>query len=151
MTQYPLTWILVADSARARVLEWSEPAAPLKEIADLTNPQGRLKEQALSSDRPGVASSSQGKSGHPMQASQSGHEKSEAEFAGLIDATLVEALDAGRYVQLMMFAPPRFLGSLRSHLTPRVAKTVVESNPLDLTREDLTKIKSRLPALKAIL
>ena len=152
MAQYPLTWILVADSARARIFEWSEPSAPLTEITDLTNPQGRLKEQALSSDRPGVASSAHGSnSGHPMQASHSGHDKSESVFAGQIDATLVAALDAGRYKQLMLFAAPHFLGSLRSQLTPRVAKTVVESNPLDLTREDVSAIKSRLTALKAVL
>ncbi|MGI9323631.1 MAG: host attachment protein [Pseudomonadales bacterium] len=141
----------MADSVRARFFEWAEPEAPLKEIADLLKPEGRLKEQALSSGRAGVTSSSHGhNSVRALQAAHTGHEKSEAEFAEQIDAALVRGLDAGRYDQLVLFAPPHFLGALRSHLSTRVAETVVYGKPLDLTREDLPSIQSRLRTLKAL-
>ncbi len=148
MAQHPTTWILVADSVRARFFEWADPKAPLKEITDFLNPEGRLKEQALSSGRAGATSSSHGHRGvRALQAAHTGHDNSEAEFAEQIDAALVEALDAGRYEQLVLFAPPHFLGVVRSHLSPRVAKAAVYSKPLDLTREDLPSIRSRLKAL----
>lgn len=152
MNRYPITWVVVADSARARFFEWREPNAPLREIADLANPEGRIKERDLSSDRAGVASNSQGQNGgHPMQATSSGHDKTEIAFADQIDSALTEGLDAGKFVQLMVFAPPHFLGNLRSRFSERVAKAVVNSEALNLTREDVSSIRSRLPALKAIL
>ena len=152
MAEYPRTWVIVADSARARFFELTEPTEPLTEIADPANPRGRLKEQELSSDRPGLAMGTQGqRRGHPMQVAQSGHDKSTDAFAHQIAATLVEGLDAGKYSQLFLFAPPQFLGRLRSSLDPRVAQIVIESIPLDLTREDVHTIKSRLPKLRAAL
>ena len=152
MNKYPATWVVVADSARARFFEWRAPNAPLLEVADLANPEGRIRDRDLSSDRPGVASNLQGQNGgHPMQATSSGHDKTELAFADEIDKALTEALDAGKFVQLMMFAPPHFLGNLRSRFSERVAKAVVNSEALNLTREDVSSIRSRLPALKAIL
>jgi protein required for attachment to host cells len=152
MARYPTTWVVVADSARARFFEWREPTEPLCEIADLANPEGRIKEKDLGSDRAGVASNSQGyNGGHPMQATSSGHDKSEIEFADRIDDVLTEALDAAKFEQVMVYAPPHFLGNLRTHFSARVAKVVIQSEALNLTREDASLIRSRLPALKAVL
>ena len=68
MAEFPLTWVVVADSARARVFEWASRNADLRELLDLTNSQARLQEQALTSDRPGVGFSSRGQGRRRMQA-----------------------------------------------------------------------------------
>ena len=47
------TWILVADSSRARIFSAETPSSALIEINTLAHPQGRLHEQNLSSDLPG--------------------------------------------------------------------------------------------------
>ena len=87
MADYPHTWVLVADASRARIFEWTAPSRLLLEIADPVNPQGRLKSSALDSDKPGIAADAQGhRSGHPMQAARSAHEKSAKAFAEQIAA-----------------------------------------------------------------
>lgn len=148
MPDYPPTWVLVADAARARIFEWTAPSTPLSEIADPANPEGRLKSSALDSDRPGIAADAQGhRSGHPMQATRTAHEKSAEAFADQIATTLTDALTAKEYERLVVFAAPEFLGLLRAKLSEPVASVVVESSALDLVRESAESIQSRLPKL----
>ena len=45
--------VVVADSGRARVFTADSPAGPLNEIETLNNPEGRLHEGDLVSDRGG--------------------------------------------------------------------------------------------------
>ena len=45
--------VVVADSSRARVFTADKPAGPLNEIETLNNPEGRLHEGDLVSDRGG--------------------------------------------------------------------------------------------------
>ena len=151
MAEYPHTWVVVADASRARIFAWTAPSAPLEEIADPLNPEGRLKSSALTSDRPSVAADAQGRrSGHPMQASHTAHEKSVIAFAQQISGTLSAGLDAKSYQQLVLFAPPEFLGQLRRQLDRRVELVVVESTALDLTSETSEAIKARLPRLTGL-
>ncbi|MGE5167657.1 MAG: host attachment protein, partial [Deltaproteobacteria bacterium] len=41
------TWILVADSARARVFEVTREDPTLREVAAFTNPEGRIAQREL--------------------------------------------------------------------------------------------------------
>lgn len=151
MADYPHTWVLVADASRARIFEWTAPSRPLSEIADPANPEGRLKSSALDSDRPGIAADAQGhRSGHPMQASRTAHEKSAEAFADQIATALADALAANEYERLVLFAAPQFLGLLRAKLADAVASVIVESSALDLVRESAESIQSRLPKLTGL-
>jgi len=47
-------WVVVADASRARIFEAAELPEPLREIEDLVQPEGRMPERALQSDRPGA-------------------------------------------------------------------------------------------------
>jgi hypothetical protein len=60
MVKFISTWVLVADAARARIFKWSDFQGPLEEVQDLLNPEGRLKDGELASERPGVSSRRQG-------------------------------------------------------------------------------------------
>ena len=148
MNKFPLTWVIVADSARARIFEWAAANGDLEEIIDLTNPQGRLREGALTSDRPGTTFDSHGHhSGHPMQTPHSAQDNAADTFAHQVNIELKSALDGGRYARLVLVAAPEFLGHLRSQLDKQVSKKVVESLSLDLTKESPDAIKARLPML----
>ena len=48
-------WIVVADSARARIFEADSHSGSCSEVADLTHPASRAHERDLASDRPGRA------------------------------------------------------------------------------------------------
>ncbi len=46
-------WVLVADNSRARFFTAEKPAGPLTETRDLANPEARLHEGDLVSDKTG--------------------------------------------------------------------------------------------------
>ena len=45
-------WVLVADSARARLLQADGPRGDLTEVQSLVHPESRMKDSQLESDRP---------------------------------------------------------------------------------------------------
>ncbi len=146
MARFPATWVLVADSARARIFSWSSFQGPLVEEQDLFNPEGRRKDRDLASDRPGVTYSSKGHSAHRMQGG-SVAESAVDGFARTLAEALKGGLDSRRCERLVLVAPPEFLGRLRSHLDKQTEKAVVESLANDLSRETAETIFSRLPRL----
>ena len=146
MARFPATWVLVADSARARIFSWSDFPGPLVEEQDLVNPEGRRKDRDLASDRPGVTYSSRGQSAHRMSGGSMADGVADG-FARSVVETLKLGLDDNRCERLVLVAPPEFLGRLRSHLDKRTEKAVVESLANDLSRESAQTILARLPRL----
>ena len=147
MVRFPATWVLVADSARARIFSWSDFQGPLVEERDLANPEGRRRDRDLSADRPGVTYSSGGHhSAHRMQSSTVADTAVDT-FARTLADELKSGLDGRRCERLVLVAPPEFLGRVRSHLDRRTEKAVAESLASDLSRETPEAIFSRLPRL----
>ena len=54
------TWIVVADSSRARILSAQNRVQPPTDIEALAHPEGRMKSQDLTTDRPGRTNDSSG-------------------------------------------------------------------------------------------
>jgi protein required for attachment to host cells len=146
LTNFPLTWVLVAGSTRARLFQWTVANGELEELPALVNPEGRLRESALTSDRAGYTFSSHGRGGrHPMMPAHSAQDNAANTFAHEVAAQLRNALDQNKYQRLVLVAPPGFLGRLRPQLDERVRKKVVASLDLDLTRDTPDAIRARLP------
>jgi len=61
-----LTWILVADSTRARIFTADTPSSPLEEIEDFSHTEGRLHDREITSDLPGKIKSA-GAGGHTFE------------------------------------------------------------------------------------
>ena len=83
-------WILVADSANARILATTARTAMPTEVKRLDHPEGRLKESELVTDQPGRSRENRGQ-GHAMQES-SATEHEEMLFAGEIVRVLSEQI-----------------------------------------------------------
>ena len=149
MADFPLTWVVVADNARARVFAWTSAKSALTELVDLTNSQARLREQALTSDRPGVASS-RGQSRRRMQNSKSEVDNTVDQFARDLAAELKNGLTQHEFERLVLMAAPGFLGQLRAQLDPQVSKRLVGSVALNLTKETADVIQTHLPTLSNI-
>ena len=112
-------WVVVADSARARIFEAAELPAPLREIEDLVEPEGRMPERELQSDRPGRSFESVGGARHAMSRLHSPRANSRLKFAQRIADRLDHALAEGRFRRLGLVAPPAMLGALRAALSPQ--------------------------------
>jgi protein required for attachment to host cells len=136
------TWIIAADSSRARILQVLDREQRLSEIEDLYNPGGRLHERDLNQDAEprfsghgGVGRPGSSPTGGPASDRETkGAVDHEVEmFAKKIGEYLDKARTAHRYDRLHLIAPPKFLGQLRKELGKEVQKLVTEEMPKDLS------------------
>ena len=150
MSGFPATWVLVADGARARIFSWTGVKGPLEELEDYANPEARLKDSELDSDRAGVTFASRGhQSGRRMQA-PTVSETALDEFARQLATALKQGLDSDACERLVLVAPPSFLGRLRSSLDHRTGAAVAASLDNDLSLESAETILARLPRLSSL-
>jgi protein required for attachment to host cells len=139
-----LTWILVADSTRARIFTADTPASPLEEIEDFSHVEGRLHDREMTSDLPGKIKSA-GAGGHTFE-QPTDPKKHEAEaFAHRVTQYLEDAHNANRFEQLLIVASPAFLGLLRNHLPEQIKKLVCFELDKDITMQSAADIRQHLP------
>jgi protein required for attachment to host cells len=134
------TWIIAADESRARVLQVAGPDR-LDEIDDLVNPSGRAQDRELQTDAEprfnghgGVGKAGSSRTGGPAsdREAQGAVEHSVRTFAREVGRYLDRARLDHRYDQLVLVAPPKFLGALRKELDKEVEKLVADELPKDL-------------------
>ena len=138
-------WILVADSARARIFSVDGATAPLNPIEQLVHPESRLHDRDIKSDRPGRAFDSEGKGRHANETSVSPKAQEAIRFAGEVAAYLNRGRVEGKYQHLVVVADPRFLGTLRSSFAPEVKKLVSLEVDKDLSKASEPEIRKALP------
>ena len=139
------TWIIAADSSRARILQVTDRAQQLDEIDDLLNPEGRAHDRELISDAHSRFSGHGGDGGPGSDREEtSATEHATALFAKRVGEYLDKARTAHRYDRLHLVAPPRFLGQLRKELGKEVQKLVAEELPKDLSWLGARDIRAHL-------
>src|SRR5207249_4988981 len=107
------TWIIAADSSRARILQVTDRARDLAEVEDLLNPEGRVHDRELISDaHPRFSGHSGGGPGSDREETSAAEHATEL-FAKRVGDYLDKARTAHRYDRLHLIAPPKFLGRLR--------------------------------------
>lgn len=126
----PTTWIVAADSSRARFLQVADRER-LVEIEDFLNPDARLHERELVSDaQPRL----RGSSGEHSAREATGAVEHQVElFAKRIGEYLNKARNERRYDQVFLVAPPKFLGLIRKELGKEVEKLVSDELSKDLS------------------
>lgn len=129
----PTTWIVAADSSRARVLQVTDREQRLEVIEDLLNPEGRLQDRELVSDALGRWSGPDRPGGNSMPDPVSPTEHVATRFAKRLGDYLDKARTEHRYASLVLVAPPKFLGALRKELTKEVEKLVADAIPKGLS------------------
>lgn len=138
------TWILVADSAKARLFSTSsEDDRMLVEVEDFLNPEGRGREPAQ--DRPPRTHDRLGPARHAIERRTSSEEKSVEFFARELDAALERGRVGHRFDSLVLVAPAHFLGALHAVLSDDVRARVIAELSKDLTNADPQTIRSHLP------
>ena len=127
------TWIVAADSSRARVLQVAGREKKLIEIEDLLNPEGRLHDREIASDALGRWSGPDRPGGNSMAGGTGPAEHAVELFAKRIGDYLDKARNEHRYDRVCLVAPPKFLGALRKSLDKEVQKLVADELPKDLS------------------
>jgi protein required for attachment to host cells len=150
-------WVVVADEAIARILEWPETGDELVPVEELTDPDAHASGADMRRDAQGRRSGSapQGSkdgSPHRLRGSASvtssageGEQHQEAgDFARRVAGQLSQALRDRRFEELRIAAAPRFLGLLRKALAPEVAAAVTDELDKDLIHMQNADITRRL-------
>lgn len=140
------TWVLVADSSRARIFRAEGVEGRLVEVEDLAHPEGRLHETDLTTDLPGRSFDSHGQGRHAMEEDTPPKRHEAITFAKRIGGVLEGARNAGNYDALVIVAEPRFLGLLRDNLSQETIKLVGLQLDKNLVQQAPDAIRERLPA-----
>jgi protein required for attachment to host cells len=138
-------WILVADRARARLFSLSKGASRMIEIEDFVNPEARTPGHELEHAPPPRVHDRIGEGRHAIEAHISPREKAALQFATMLGSHLKHAYDEQRYRDLVLIAPPRFLGALNAALGVRLGETVLLRVSKNLTRRPANQIREALP------
>lgn len=137
------TWIVVADSAHARILATTQKVDTPAEIANLEHQESRLHQQDLVSDKPGRTNDRMGQAQHPMEEPDYREQERES-FASNIVEKLEEGRQQGRFDDLILVAAPNFLGVLRNSLSKPLSKMVAQSLDKNLVDHDEESIRKHL-------
>lgn len=137
-------WVVVADSAEARILEGPHVKGPLEPVQGFANAQGRVQARELVTDAPGRVHDRFGPGRHSVDAGQTVKDEMADRFARDLAHYLAEARQAGRFDELALVVAPAMLGRLRGALDKQVADAVVAELDKDLVRAEPAEIARKL-------
>lgn len=140
----PKSWVLVADSARARALAWHGPDEPLTQIEGFDLSYEHLRGRDIISDRPGRIHESSGTTRHAVEPHTDPVRDQERHFAARVIAELEQHHTAGAFNRLIIVAGPTMLGDLRANMSEALRAVVRFELAKDLTHEPNARLKDHL-------
>lgn len=145
------TWIVSANSSRARIFSQSHPTDKPEEVFDLENEKIRLPAADRTHDRLGPTAATKSKHGAGASAPNktyephmSPNEKEEVKFARDISKFLLKSYQEHRFQHLVLAASPDFLGELRAYLDPHLEPLVTQEINKDFTMDGPDQLREHL-------
>ncbi len=121
------TWLLIANSERARCFERHAPDHSLTELTDFVFPRASL------TDVTGKGHGRTGHAGTQFERRTEAQDKSRTSFARELADYLNEAIAAKRYSFLVLIANSPMLGEIKPLLSLGASNTVIRCVASDLT------------------
>lgn len=138
-------WILIANSGNATLFTADSPTASLTELMTFDNPDARVKQMELSSDRPGRSFDSHGEGRHAMATEVEPKEQEQIRFAKLIVDRLEQGRAENAFERLVVVAAPAFLGLLRTNFNAPLSSLLSLEVDKDYTSLRPDELRARLP------
>lgn len=130
------TRVIVADNARARIFTSSSVISELEEVEGFVHPEAHLSNSDLVGDSAGKSVDQHGSLDPPTSA-----KAAEAQgFAKMLGKHLKQLHNQQHFEQLILIAPPGFLGMLRKELASPLDRLVSLSIDKDLTAATVEQI-----------
>lgn len=134
-------WVVVADGTRARCFALEQDRT-LTEFDTMVSPEHRLHESDLTSDRVGVSYDADGRGKHRMRPPHTARQEGTRNFAKRIAERIDRARIDGELKHLVLIAPAKFLGVLRTTLSEEsrqlvslhITKELTKASPKELAR-----------------
>lgn len=139
-----VTWVLVADGARASIFVHDGPGSGLRPVHDHEFAAStRAPNRAATSDRPGRTFDSAG-AGRHAYAETDWREAEKQRFAKMMAEELCRGAERKAFDRLVLVAPPQTLGDLRVALDKNTARLVAAEINKDLTHLDANQLPEHL-------
>jgi len=138
------TWVLVAESSRAKLYTVNGRLAPITEIEALVHPESRMHEGDLVSDSAGSDGGSVGQGRHVIDSKNTARDHESLEFARTLASRLDSARNNGDFDNLVLIAPPEFLGHLRGNLSKEVLSMVSRQVDKNLVQKPAEVLRNYL-------
>lgn len=140
-------WLVVANSARARVLEWTDANDGYAHVADLVHAASRQRGIELAGDRAGHAEGGgYGSGSTAYQPRSDPHRHEHDRFAQELAALLDQGIADGRCAGVVLVASNPFLGLLKAHLAGHTQQRILRTVPSDYTALRDDELAERLSA-----
>lgn len=130
------TRVIVADNARARVFISHSVINRLEEVESFVHSEARMSNSELVGDSSGKSVDQHGS----LDPATSAKDHEEQNFARFLGRRLKALHNEQHFEQLILIAPPRFLGVLRKALPGSLDRLVTRSIDKDLTTADVDTI-----------
>ena len=142
-----ITWILVADGARAHVVKNEGPGKGLAAVMDHDFAAPHPPSRDFGTDKPGRGFESSDGSRHGKEPRIDFHTYEKTRFAKDIAQMLEQAAGLDLYDRLVLVAPPKTLGDLRKGLGVQAMSRVSGDLAKDLTHLDIHELSGHLDHL----
>lgn len=137
-------WLLVADSARARLFGVDRRARSFDLLDEWHDDVASGKTQDIEADRPGRTFDSAGPGRHGMEPPSSPKGVAKSRFVAMLGDRLAAAAKQHRFDELTVIAAPRTLGELRELLDPAVRAKLAAEEAKDLTQLSQPELEKQL-------
>ena len=128
------TWVLIADGARARILQNDGPGKGLHEVEGCVFHGDHAATHDIMSDREGRSHASVGPGRSAIEAHSDPHRELKKRFAHQLADVLASRLRSKAYDRLVIVAAPSALGDLRAAISEQVRAKVTGEVAKDLTK-----------------
>ncbi len=151
LTMKPIvTWILIANGARARILEHKGMSGGVNAIKDMEFSQESLSSSQIMADKPGRAFSTAGTSRSAMEPKTDPVAKREADFAHELAQVINDKFSNKTFARLVIFAAPKTMGDIRDTLNETTKTAIIAEIPKDLTKVPNDEIAKHLEDVMVI-
>jgi protein required for attachment to host cells len=137
-----ITWVLVADGARAKLYRNEGPGKGLRPAMEQEFTGNNQATRDLVSDKPGRTFDSAGAGRHAKEPPTDPHRKAKEDFARQMAQVVGGA--AGSFDRLIVVAPPQALGDLRSAFPEAVRSKITGELNKDLTHLPVNELAAHL-------
>jgi protein required for attachment to host cells len=147
MTKHSVTWIVMADGSRARIVSPRRGESGFDVLSELASQEAHVPSHEIWSGRSGRTQESGNSAHHAIEARQDPHEARKTAFIRSVAERLNRAAIEKAFDRLILFAPPRCLGELREALGEAASGKIKGAAPKDLTKLPLIELPQHLEAL----
>jgi protein required for attachment to host cells len=140
------TRVLVAHDAGCRAFEQHGRGKKLTLLSEIDFEDGRRHSGELDADRPGRSVDRSGQ-GHAYEAHLDTRQHAVSQFAKELAHDLAREFHLGAFRELVIIAPPRFLGMLRDSLDTKLRRALIATLAKDLPRANEEEIRTHLAAV----